>query len=248
MNKFWFVCVVLVFLGTGTLASLTTAASKGWAGEVSLSGSNTSGNTSTTDLGVAIQVKKTAGRFKHALNTVYDFGTASGDNNKNRWSIEYRLDYKVSKAIFIFASGSYYTDQFGAFQNSLLLSPGFGFQILDGDKYNWNIRAGAGYRSQTDADSIVMEELTEGTTVNEGTFTGGSEFSWKINENVDLSNDTQLIWADSDTYIGSDIGLNVRLSKNLSGRVSFRVEHHTQAPVGSVNTDTATRFSVSYKF
>jgi len=51
---------LIALLTTTSLAFATTAAAQdtGWSGEASLSGSKTTGNTETTDLGLGLNLKK----------------------------------------------------------------------------------------------------------------------------------------------------------------------------------------------
>jgi putative salt-induced outer membrane protein len=56
----------------------------------------------------------------------------------------------------------------------------------------------------------------------------------------------EIIWSESDTYIWNDIGLTATLAGNLAARASFRIDHHTDVPVGRENTDTITRFGLVY--
>jgi len=75
-----------------------------------------------------------------------------------------------------------------------------------------------------------------------------SRFSYTVNDNVRLRNDTSLIYADTSTQIGNKSTLTASLTKGLSARFSFEVRHDSDPQEGFDTTDTATRMSIVYEF
>ena len=76
--------------------------------------------------------------------------------------------------------------------------------------------------------------------------TAGSDFDWKINEQVSLYDDAGMTYASSNTNLFNEIGLTANLMGSLAARASFRVDHNTDVPLGRVKTDTVTRFGIVY--
>jgi len=111
----------------------------------------------------------------------------------------------------------------------------------------WSLEGGAGYRSQQEQDGFdVAGLLIEGERTNEVGLRGHSDFDYQLNENVAFFNDTEIVWSSSDTYVWNEVGLTAQLFGNLAARASYRVDYHSNPPVGSVGTDTITRLGVVY--
>jgi len=236
-----------ILMTTATLALLSSPAlaadiAEGWGGEASVSGSTTSGNTSTTDIGAALHLTKESDLWKHSFDTTYDLGRTSGVNNKNRWYIGYQLDRKINERLYVYGNANYFTDDFGAFKNGTFVGGGLGYQVIKTEPMQWAIEGGAGYRSQKTRNVGIVP----GFSNDEFALRGGSEFDYKFSEAVSFYNDSEVIWSDSDTYLWNDTGVTATLAGNLAARFSFRVDHHTDVPVGRKKTDTITRAALVY--
>lgn len=209
-----------------------------WAGEASLTGSQTTGNTDTTDIGFGLKLKKDDGQWRHKFKGLADFGRADGQTNKQRFSVGYQIDRDFTDRLYGFANGDYYNDDFGAFEEGYFIGGGIGYKTILPEPISWNLEGGAGYRSQTEQGLDI--------TQNEFALRGFSDFDWVINENVSAYNDTEIIWSDSDTYIWNEVGITATLAGNLAARASFRVDTHSDVPAGTEKTDTITRFGIVY--
>ncbi len=234
-------CVAL--LATTALGFATGAAAQdGWSGEASLAGSKTTGNTETTDLGLALNIQKETDVWRHTVRGSADFGRVSGVNNKERFTLGYQLDRDINDRLYVFGNGDWYQDDFGAFQTGYYLGAGLGYKVILPDPIGWDVEAGLGYRSQETQDTLLVPSVTE----NELAARGASKFKWDLNENVSFYNNSEILYAASDTYLWNEAGITATLMGNLAARASFRVDHHTDVPVGTENTDTITRFGVVY--
>ncbi len=216
--------------------------SDGWGGEASLGGSKTTGNTDTTDIGLALHLNKTDGAWKHNFDTTYDLGKVSGLDNKNRWFIGYKLDRKINDRLYGYGNVSYFTDDFGPFKQGSFIGGGMGFNAIVPDPIGWDLEAGAGYRIQKVRESGIVPSFKN----SEFALRGASKFKYQINDAVSFYNTSEILWSSSDTYLWNDIGLTANLSGNLAARFSYRVDHHSDVPVGIKKTDTITRASIVY--
>lgn len=230
----------VVLLATTALSVATSASAQdGWSGEASLAGSKTTGNTDTTDLGLAFNIKKTGDLWRHTARGSADFGRVDGVNNKERFTLGYQLDRDISDRLYAFGNADWYQDDFGAFQTGYYLGTGLGYKVILPAPIGWDVEAGLGYRSQETQDPMAVTE-------NELAARGASKFIWDLNENVSFYNNSEVLYASSDTYLWNETGITATLMGNLAARASFRVDHHTDVPVGTENTDTITRFGVVY--
>ncbi len=227
--------------------SITAVADdNGWTGEASLSGSQTTGNTETTDAGLGLKLEKQTEKWRHKFNANADYGKVSGTKNKKDWALGYQLDRDVNDRLYVYGNGNYFQDDFGAYKDGYFLGTGLGYKAVLPDPVSWNLEGGVGYRSQ----KVRLAAGTPGGAAserqNELALRGFSDFDYAFNENVSLYNDTEITYAKSDTYIWNETGITAQLMGNLAARASFRIDHHTDVPVGFENTDTITRIGVVY--
>lgn len=237
-------------LGTGAAALLASTlmmtapafaqdADNGWSGEASLTGSKTTGNTDTTDIGLGLKAKKEGPVWTHNFKASADYGRADGDTNKQRFALGYQIDRQITDRLYALGNADYYNDDFGAFEEGYYLGAGLGYNLILPEPIAWDVEAGLGYRSQTTQSPLSVTE-------EEVALRGASKLNWVLNENVSAYNNSEVTWSESDTYLWNETGLTATLAGNLAARASFRIDHHTDVPVGTEKTDTITRFGIVY--
>lgn len=229
----------------------------GWTGEASLAGSKTTGNTDTTDIGVAIRLKKETNKWRHNFYGTADFGENDDETNKERFTVGYKLDRDLTERLYTWGNIDYFRDDFGAFENGVFLGTGLGYKVIEPSPTGWDLEAGLGYRSQSpqapdvpsdvtqlEFDQLVLDGDLDRT--NELAFRGASFFTHDFNENVSFYNNSEVIYSSSDTYLWNEAGITAALFGNLAARASYRVDHHTDPLPGIEKTDTITRVGVVY--
>jgi len=162
---------ILCLASTPVYAGITD----GWSGEASLTGSNTTGNTDTTDVGLGLKLKKDGDVWRHKFKALVDYGEVDGAQNRQRFSLGYQIDRDVNERLYLYGNADYYNDDFGAFQQGYFIGGGAGYKVILPEPVGWNLEGGVGFRSQ-----------------------------------------------------------------------ESQVDHHTDAPIGTENTDTVTRFGIVY--
>ena len=247
------------FSATSAQAQIIDGLVDGWVGEGSLTGSRTTGNTETTDIGLGAKLEKETDTWNHKLKGNWDRGSVSGEATRRRFDIGYQIERNLTDRIYLFGNADYYTDDFGPFQDGYFVGAGAGYHVLKEQPFLWDIEGGAGFRSQQGQDFETLDAaglptfdvngdplFTSGLTDNEFALRALSDIDYQINDLVSLYNDTEFIWSASDTYIWNEVGLTAKLAGSLSARASYRIDHHTDVAPGLVNTDTITRFGIVY--
>jgi len=239
MTKLGLTAIALLLASTSPAAAQIT---EGWTGEASLTGSKTTGNTETTDIGLGLKLNKEGDVWRHKFKALADRGKAAGINNKKRYALGYQLDRDINERLYAFGTADLFSDDFGPFQEGYYVGAGLGYKAILPDPIGWNLEAGLGFRSQESQASLgippVSEEELAGRLF--------SDFDYQFNDSVSLYNDTELTYASSDTYIWNEIGITAQLLGNLAARASYRVDHHTDVPVGIEKTDTISRVGIVY--
>lgn len=227
----------------------------GWSGEASLSGSATTGNTQTTDVGVALNIAHTGERWEHNAKLLYDFGTSevetldadtgevideSQERTKDRLFLSYGVDRTITEALFVYGQSSFERDEFSGFETRTFVGVGLGVDILARAKTTWSVRGGPGWRRDEFAD--------EEGDASSAAFSLASDFDHQFNDAVSFANDTTVVAAEETTQISNIAALTATMTDKLSGRVSYEVRHDTDPQPGFESTDTLTRASLVRSF
>lgn len=232
-----------VIAATGILALAPQAIAQdvdGWAGEGSLSAGTTSGNTETTDLGLGVDMARKAGIWTYGVEAAADYGEIDGFETRNRYMLAGNIDRLINDRLFGFGRVSYESDQFTGFDSRAFVGGGLGYSIYDNDTTTWSVRGGPGVK--------IDEVRTTGETETSFGAVARSEFGYAFNENVSLSNNTDVLYSEESTQLSNSIGVTAALSGALSARVSFDVRYDTNPPIGFEDTDTATKIALVYGF
>lgn len=236
MRKILTLSVALTgLMTTSAFAGITD----GWTGEAALTGSRTTGNTDTTDVGLGLNLEKSADVWRHKFKASADYGESADIKNKQRFVLGYQIDRDINERLYAYANADYFQDDFGAFQTGYFAGGGLGYKLVLPDPLKWDVEGGLGYRSQETQGPISITE-------NELAFRGASNIDYILNDNVSLYNNTELLYSASDTYIWNETGITAQLMGNLAARASFRIDNHSNVPVGREKTDTITRVGVVY--
>ncbi len=239
------------------MAQSSSGILSGWSGEASLTGSKTTGNTDTTDVGLALNLQKESDKWRHTFNASADFGEADDVRNKQRFTLGYQIDRDLSDRLYVYGNADWFLDDFGAFDTGYFLGTGLGYKLVEPTPLGWDVEAGVGYRSQSPRELDVPSEITQADfdmrdlagdfdTQNELALRGASKLTYDFNDSVSLYNNSEVIWSESDTYLWNEIGITANLSGNLAARASYRIDHHTDVIAPTENTDTITRFGIVY--
>ncbi len=235
-----------LFLSAALVSLMSTPAFAGiydgWSGEASLAGAKTTGNTDTTDVGLALNLKKTSDLWRHKFNGSFDYGTNNDIDNKQRLTLGYQIDRDINDRLYAYGNADYFSDNFGAYSNGYFVGAGLGYKVILPEPMGWDVEGGAGFRSQKTQSTALLAGVKE----EEFALRGASNFDYKFNDNVTFYNDTEVLWGKSDTYVWNETGITAQLMGNLAARASFRIDTHSDVPVGRKKTDTITRVGVVY--
>ncbi|MEL8054563.1 MAG: DUF481 domain-containing protein [Pseudomonadota bacterium] len=235
-----------------TAAAQEDEASK-WTGEGSLSAGVTTGNTETTDLGLGLDLGREFGLWKVGIQASADYGETDGAETKNRIFLGANLDRQITDKLFGFGQLSYEVDEFSGFESRMFIGGGLGYEIFNSEALQWTVRGGPGLKIDEieailDTSTTPVTVLTPAETEESFGATATSNWAYQFNENVGLTNDTNVLYAETSTQIGNITALTASLTDTLSARVSYEVRHDTDPVDGFEDTDTISRVSLVYGF
>jgi putative salt-induced outer membrane protein len=176
---------------------------------------------------------------------VYDglFGFVTREEDSVR--TEERYDFRATANYFwtaddyLFGRFVWRKDNFGSVREETVPSVGYGRVLIQNDKHSLKGEIALGYR---------FAELSDGTEEEGVAVTTGARYLWNLSETTDIFQNLLVQWSSDNTFVESETGLTTNLVGNLNGRVSYRVRHNTDVPVGTRNSDFLTTIGVEYKF
>jgi putative salt-induced outer membrane protein len=225
----------------------------GWGGEAAFSAGYTTGNTQTTDLGLGIDVTREEGVWTYEFVADGEYGEQDGVESRNRYFLSGDVDRVLSDKLFAFGRLSYEVDQFTGFDSRSFVGGGLGYHIHDGEQIKWTVRGGPGVKIDeikrtATTDSLGAPLILPAETVSSFGAVARSAFGYKFNDNVKLTNETDLLYGETSTQIENMVALTSSVSSAISARVSLNVRHDTNPADGFEDTDTALKVALVYGF
>lgn len=215
---------------------------QGFSGSVALRGIVQSGNTETTNIGIGSDMNYVFGPNGIELQLNYAF--SDDDETEAEESLFYGLEYTrdFNSQFFGFAKlqGSADSATDAQYETDTFLSFGAGYRVFNEADRQWSVQAGPGYRF------AELNDVTDGE-VSEGAFGVSSDYAQKLSDTLFVTNDTDVIWSESDTVVFNDLALSIAMTDALALRTSVLTEYHTE-PGTAEDTDNTFGVSVVYSF
>lgn len=214
----------------------------GFTGSVALRGIVQSGNTDTTNIGIGSDMNYVSGPngLELQLNYAYSKDEDEDADESLFYGLEYTRDLNPQFFGFAKLQGSADSATDAQFETDTFLSFGAGYRVFNEADRQWSVQAGPGYRF------AQLNDITDGD-VSEGAFGVSSDYAHKLTDTVFLTNDTDVIWSESDTVVFNDLALNVAMTETLALRTSVLTEYHTE-PGTAEATDNTFGVSLVYSF
>tara|TARA_R110000803_G_scaffold20032_7_gene51791 strand:+ start:2452 stop:3225 length:774 start_codon:yes stop_codon:yes gene_type:complete len=225
----------------------------GWSGEASFSAGHTTGNTDTTDVGLGIDVAREQGLWTYEFVADGEYGEQDGIESRNRYFLSGDVDRLLNEKLFAFGRTSYEVDQFTGFDSRSFVGGGLGYHIFDGEQIKWTVRGGPGVKIDEVKRTVTTDSLGAPLIIpaeTESSFgaVARSAFGYKFNDNVKLTNETDVLYGEASTQIENMVALTASVSTSISARVSYNVRYDTNPADGFEDTDTALKVALVYGF
>lgn len=208
----------------------------GWSGAMALTYSGTSGNTDTDDLAIAGKLTYGAGPWQSTFGLGVEYGKDDDRRTKQNVFAFYEGNYYFDNRLYAFGLARYEQDDFSAYRKDGFVGFGPGYRVINEQNVSWRVQAGLGAR-YLQVNSPDRPSETEGAGI------VSSRFFYKFNEQVFLTNDTDILKSDAGTLSTNDLAVNIRMSDALTTRVSYRTDYNSEPVAGRKKTDN--RFGVS---
>lgn len=212
---------------------------QGWTGSVALGFSATDGNTDTADLDLAGRFRYGNGPWNHTFGFAVEFSEDNNVRNKEEAFATYDVNRYFNENFYVFGLGSVRYDGFDSNEWDAFIGFGPGYRIVNEQNQTWRVQAGPGVRyikTQTGTDTTEWAGIVS------------SRYYYAFNENVSLTNDTDVLFSDQDTFVTNDLGVNFKVSKSIATRVSYRSEWDSNPLQNFKSSDNSLGVSLVYGF
>ncbi|GGL75885.1 DUF481 domain-containing protein [Wenxinia marina] len=218
---------------------------QGFTGSLALRATAASGNTDNYNLGIGTDLGYVAGPNGFELQLNYSYGEEDGVRTDESlfYTAEYTRDF--TPRFFGYAKLQGSIDDFSSYQSDTFLTVGAGYRIYNTPTMQWSVQAGAGYRYAEFND--FTDSLTD-LDFSEPAVALSSDYAHRLTETVYVTNDTDVLWSDSDTVVFNDLALSVAMTDTLALRTSVLTEYHSDPLPGFEDTDNTYGVSVVYNF
>ncbi|WP_413717053.1 YdiY family protein [Silicimonas sp. MF1-12-2] len=216
---------------------------QGFSGTFALRGTAQTGNSESQDLGIGTDLNYVWGPNGVELELNYTFSDDDSSESEESlfYSLEYTRDFNPRTYGFAKVQGSVDSATDAAYESDTFVTFGAGYRILNDADTNWSVQAGPGYRVANLNDIASAD-------VEEGAFGISSAYARRLTDTVFITNDTDVIWSDSDTAVFNDLALSVAMTDTLALRTSVLTEYHSEVTAPSKNTDNTFGVSLVYSF
>lgn len=207
---------------------------QGLSGSASLSYVGKTGNSDEQDFALGLRLRHAEGAFVQTLGMAIDFSETEGSATKKDVFGIYDANYYFNDKVYGFALARFKKDGLAvdaaipgeAFAKDAYLGFGPGYRVINTPDMTWRVQAGIGV-------SYLEDGLGNSTT--ETGYLAASRFFYKINDNVFVSNDTDLLKSDTALRIDNDLGVSVKMTDTLSTRISYLSEYNDSRAIRTDN-------------
>ncbi len=216
----------------------------GWVGSASAGLALTQGNSDTSSVNAAYELKRdTGGSLVFKSNGLLVRGKAEDTLTSDRLSLDGRVERRLSTRTSLFGATQYLRDSFKAID--YLVSPTVGVSrlLVKDDRTEFGVDVGVG---------VVWEKNPDLEVQTDGAVTAGQQFTRKLTATTELKEKAAALWKMDDfddALYTFGVGLAASITAATQLKVEFLDTYKARPPVASVEkNDIAVLVSFVYKF
>jgi putative salt-induced outer membrane protein len=212
----------------------------GLSGSASLSYSGKTGNSKSQDLTIGSRLRYASGPLVQTLGVAIDFQEAAGKSTKEDVFGVYDANYYFNDQFYAFALGRVQTNGLATaaadVKKDAFLGFGPGYRVINTEQVTWRVQAGIG-------KSYL--KYGNNASVSEAAGIVSSRLFYGINDNLFITNDTDVLKSKSALRVNNEFGVNVKMTDAFSTRISYLSEYNDSR---AIKTDNKLGVSLVYGF
>jgi putative salt-induced outer membrane protein len=204
---------------------------------------NNTGNTEQTEFNLGTNVQYQKDRWKNVFNLQAQLTIANKVINKEQANINEQINYSFgsNKRNFLYGAGMFSYNRFAPYEYQSTIGVGYGRYLWMSDSIKWSVQAGPAFRyDRTQTEHEGKREIIG---------QAGTNFAWKIIENLSFTQGIRYDMGKSYNYLNTISTLNTRLAGHWSLLLSYVIEYYSKIPRGSTSSkklDTTTTLALAY--
>lgn len=210
-----------------------------WQGRIELGAFRSTGNTSNFGFTGTLNLQRKGIDWEHTVLLSADYQEDATTVTREQYRASYQPRYTLGDDLFTYARLQYEKDPIQGFRDRYSLSGGLGYRVLNRQGLTLSMEAGPALRRTN-----FVAEPTETTW----STLASLDFDWALNSTIKLTEDASTYVEPGNSTFTSLTGIEAGMAKGLKARLSYSIEHETSPPLGSLRTDTISRFSLVYGF
>lgn len=210
-----------------------------WKGQVEAGAFRNTGNTTNFGFTAGVKLNRKGIDWEHAVVLSMDYQKDSDTVTREQYGASYQPRYTLNDGLFTYGRAQFERDQIQGFNARFSVSGGLGYRVIERPRMTLSVEAGPALR-RTYYTGAPNETTWSGLT--------SLDFDWKINQTLKLTQDATSYVGSDDSTITSLTALEAGVARGLKAKVSYAIEHETSPPIGSLKTDTTSRFTLVYGF
>ena len=242
-----FTLVILVSMLSAVTAAAQPATPPapppGWAGSAGAGLAMTSGNSDTSTVNAAYDLKRdTGGPMVFRSNGLFLYGKSEDVLTSDRLSLDARIERELNERTSVFGHTQYLRDEFKLIDYLIAPTAGVSHLFVKNERTEFGVDGGVGG---------VWERNAGVDTDLDGAVTAGQKFSHKLTATTELIEKAAALWKMDDFEdalytFGAGIGASITAATQL--KVEFLDTYKARPLPGVQKNDIATIVSFVYKF
>jgi putative salt-induced outer membrane protein YdiY len=216
----------------------------GWTGSFGAGLALTQGNSDTSTINAAYEVKRdTGGPVLFKSTGLFLRGETEGELTASRLVLDGRVDRKLTRRTSVFGQLQYLTDEFKEIDYLISPTVGIGQELFKNDRTELNVDAGVG----------IVSEKNEGLdVVTTGAVTAGENFKHKLTATTEITQKFSALWkmnefADALYMFGVGLAANITAQTQLKAELLDTFKNRPPSDTVQKN-DVAVLLSFVYKY
>ena len=202
----------------------------GFSGSASLGYSAQTGNTDSQDFALGVRMRYAQGPWVQTLGVAADFSETAGTKTEENIFAVYDGNYYFNERFYMFglarAQRDGLADEATEFSRDGFIGVGPGYRVINESNMAWRLQAGIGV-------SYLRDGL--GNSETETGYIASSRFFYQISDSMFLTNDTDVLSSDTALRATNDLGVNFKVTEQLSTRVSYLTDFNDARAIKSDN-------------
>ena len=177
--------------------------------------------------------------WKHGFRLEASRSSEDGEDTADRVLAEFESDYALTERSYLFGVLRGTRDEFSGYDYQASAAAGYGRKLWMSEQGYWDAEIGPGVRVAETEDGDRETNLIARVA---------SGLEYRFSEFATFSQDVTVLAGENNTEIESVTGLTSSLTDTLAMKLSYTVQHNTEVPAGTENTDTYTSINLVYNF